>query len=55
MFVRRLEQFLIFVSPKEWLLWLMLIIYTFNNKCQKSSKSHASFFILKVSIMILLF
>ena len=29
------------------------ILYTFNSKCQKSSKSHASFFILKVSIMIL--
>ena len=29
------------------------IIYTFNSKCQKSSKSQASFFILKVSIMIL--
>ena len=30
-------------------------LYTFNSKCQKSSKSHASFFILKVSIMILVF
>ena len=28
------------------------IIYTFNSKCQKSSKSQANFFILKVSIMI---
>ena len=35
--------------------WLMLIIYTFNSKCQKSSKSHARFLILKVSIMILVF
>ena len=24
------------------------ILYTFNSKCQKSSKSHASFFFLKV-------
>ena len=31
------------------------IINTFNSKCQKSSKSQASFFILKVSIMILVF
>ena len=31
------------------------IIYTFNSKCHKSSKSQASFFILKVSIMILVF
>ena len=31
------------------------IFYTFNSKCQKPSKSHASFFILKVSIMILVY
>ena len=31
------------------------IIYTFDSKCQKSSKTQASFFILKVSMMILVF
>ena len=47
--------FYFFVSKRMVAMVNDEIIYTFNSKCQKSSKSQASFFILKVSIMILVF
>ena len=53
---KRLEQYIIFcVSKRMAAMANDEIIYTFNRKCQESSKSQASFFILKVSIMILVF
>ena len=48
--------FLIFCGSKRMVAMVNDdIIYTFNSKCQKSSECQASFFILKVSIMILVF
>ena len=56
MFVRRLEQYFNFCVTQRMVAMVNVeISYTFNSKCKKSSKSHASFFILKVSIMILVF
>ena len=50
---KRLEQYFDFCVSKRMAAMVNdEIIYTFNSKCQKSSKSQASFFILKVSIMI---
>ena len=56
MFVRRPVQYFNFCVSKRMVAMVNdEILYTFNSKCQKSSKSHASFFILKISIMILVF
>ena len=53
---KRLEQYFNFCVSKTMVaITNYEMIYTFNSKCQKSSKSQASFFILKVSIMILAF
>ena len=53
---KRLEQYFNFCVSKTMVAIANdEMIYTFNSKCQKPSKSQASFFILKVSIMILAF
>ena len=53
---KRLGQYFISCASKRMAAMLNdEIIYTFNSKCQNSSKCQASFFILKVSIMILVF
>ena len=49
------NSLLIFVSPIEWSLLLMMGKFTLLIANAKIFKSHASFFILKVSIMILVF
>ena len=53
---KRLELYFNFCVSKRMVAMVNdEIIYTFNSKCQESSKSQASFFILKISIMILVF
>ena len=53
---KRLEQYFNFCVSKRMVAMVNdEIIYTFNSKCQKSSKSKTSFSIPKVFIMILIF